>query len=195
MTDAAIKAAKAQMRQTARRHRAELFETDRAEKSRAIAEHALTLLDDPARIVAAYWALRDEVDCQPLLLRLAERQQSICLPALVDQEGPLRLRVWDPDTPLYPSGFGTLAPADDAPEAIPDIMFLPLLAFDGRGTRLGYGGGHYDRTIASLPRRPRLVGLAFAAQELAEIPREPHDIPLDAVVTEDGVMRVGEEPA
>jgi 5-formyltetrahydrofolate cyclo-ligase len=75
------------------------------------------------------------------------------------------------------------------------MVIMPLLGFDAAGTRLGYGGGHYDRTLATLEPAPRLVGVAFAAQELAHIPRAPHDRPLDAVVTENGVRHFAREPA
>ena len=71
------------------------------------------------------------------------------------------------------------------------IVLAPLVGWDGAGYRLGYGGGYYDRTLAAMTRKPRLVGLAFAAQELDSIPREPHDVPLDAVVTEAGVRHFG----
>ncbi len=108
------------------------------------------------------------------------------------RDEPLDFRLWTEDGTLVPAGFGTLAPPPDAPAAVPDLVLLPLLGFDDSGTRLGYGGGFYDRTLAALPVRPRLVGLAFAAQHLAAIPRDQHDIPLDAVVTEDGVRMFGE---
>jgi 5-formyltetrahydrofolate cyclo-ligase len=97
------------------------------------------------------------------------------------------LRLWEQGTPLYEAGFGTLAPSELAPQVEPDVIVMPLLGFDSRGTRLGYGGGYYDRTLAKLGKRPRLIGLAFSVQEISEIPHEPHDIPLDAVVTEKGV--------
>jgi 5-formyltetrahydrofolate cyclo-ligase len=102
-------------------------------------------------------------------------------------EAPLELRVWEADAPLYEAGFGTLAPSDLAPRAVPDLVLMPLLGFDSAGTRLGYGGGYYDRTLAILPKKPMLVGLAFAAQELDQIPRALHDVPLDAIITENGV--------
>jgi 5-formyltetrahydrofolate cyclo-ligase len=78
-----------------------------------------------------------------------------------------------------------------APQAEPDIILVPMLGFDRYGTRLGYGGGYYDRTLASLTKKPKLVGLAFAVQELPLIPRDTHDIPLDLVITEAGVHQFG----
>ena len=97
------------------------------------------------------------------------------------------MRLWEQGTPLYPSGFGTLAPSEIAPRVEPDVVVMPLLGFDKRGTRLGYGGGYYDRTLARMKKKPKLIGYAFAAQELPEIPRQPHDLPLDAVATERGI--------
>ena len=91
--------------------------------------------------------------------------------------------------PLYPSGFGTLAPSEVAPIVEPDIVVMPLLGFDRHGTRLGYGKGYYDRTLAQMGTKPLLVGYAFAAQELDFIPREAHDVPLDMLVTENGARR------
>jgi 5-formyltetrahydrofolate cyclo-ligase len=103
------------------------------------------------------------------------------------------MRLWEQGAPLYPSGFGTLAPSEIAPRAEPDVVVMPLLGFDRRGTRLGYGGGYYDRTLAQMKKQPRLIGYAFAAQELPEIPREPHDRPLDAMVTEIGIRHFAPE--
>jgi 5-formyltetrahydrofolate cyclo-ligase len=102
------------------------------------------------------------------------------------------MRLWEESAPLYPSGFGTLAPDELAPKVDPDVVLVPLLGFDKHGTRLGYGGGYYDRTLASLGKKPKLVGLAFAAQEIDDIPRDGHDVPLDAVVTEIGVRHFDE---
>ena len=120
--------------------------------------------------------------------------QPVCLPVVLGDEQPLELRLWEQGAPLYEAGFGTLAPADSAPRVEPDVILMPLLGFDRHGTRLGYGGGYYDRTLAPLSKRPRLVGFAFAAQELDLIPREAHDVPLDAIVTEAGVRHFGRRP-
>jgi 5-formyltetrahydrofolate cyclo-ligase len=95
--------------------------------------------------------------------------------------------MWEAGAPLYDAGFGTLAPAESAPVAVPELIIIPLLGFDKTGTRLGYGRGYYDRTLAAMDKKPTLVGYAFAAQELDEIPRAAHDVPLDYLVTEAGV--------
>jgi len=192
MVDEMIEEAKAELRARARAARASLDHGERADASLAAAGHffdgvALSASD----VVAAYWRIRDELDCQPILVKLMDSNQTVVLPVVLGPEQPLDLRVWEQGASLYESGFGTLAPSDLAPRAEPDIVLMPLLAFDSRGTRLGYGGGYYDRTLARLSKRPRLIGLAFAAQEVDRIPREDHDVPLDAVVTENGVRHFG----
>jgi 5-formyltetrahydrofolate cyclo-ligase len=192
MTDEKLEEAKAQLRLRAHAQRAALPHDERAEASRAAAEHFFSgIVLDPGAIVAAYWPIRDEVDCQPILIRLMDSAQPVCLPVVLGDGEPLQLRLWEQGAALYPAGFGTLAPDDMAPVVEPDVILMPLLGFDRRGTRLGYGGGYYDRTLAAMTKKARLVGLAFASQEIAEIPREPHDVPLDAVVTEQGVVTFG----
>ncbi|HVW94011.1 MAG TPA: 5-formyltetrahydrofolate cyclo-ligase [Devosia sp.] len=188
MADADTDRTKALLREQASARRAALGEDFRQEASRRAAAHfAKDVTLEPGAIVAAYWPMRDEMDCRPLLLWLAERGQPICLPAVVTREKPLAMRLWVHDAPLYPNGFGTLAPADDAALVEPDVVLLPLLAFDRTGTRLGYGAGYYDRTMAALSKPVRRIGYAFAAQEMPVLPRELHDVPLQAVVTEEGI--------
>ncbi|WP_204569801.1 5-formyltetrahydrofolate cyclo-ligase [Arsenicitalea aurantiaca] len=190
MTDIAFEAEKALLRDRARAQRARISTGDRAAAARAAASHFGEGVEvPPDAVVALYWPIRDEIDCRPLLARLMDGGQAVCLPVVEGDDAPLLLRLWEAGTPLYPSGFGTLAPVETAPVAVPDIMVIPLLGFDRMGTRLGYGRGYYDRTIANLPRRPLLVGYAFAAQEVPAIPRAPHDVPLDLIVTEHGVRR------
>lgn len=140
----------------------------------------------PDQIVSAYWPIGSELDTRPLLVRLMDGGQGVALPETAG-DGPLIMRLWEKDTPLYPSGFGTLAPIETAPAVEPQVVLLPLLGFDAHGNRLGYGKGHYDRTIVRMSRRPTLIGYAFAAQEIDEIPHGAHDVPLDGVVTEAGL--------
>jgi 5-formyltetrahydrofolate cyclo-ligase len=128
------------------------------------------------------------------MMRLLADGRSVALPAVVAAEAALEWRVWEADAPLYAAGFGTLAPAALAPKTDPDIVLVPLLGFDRLGTRLGYGGGYYDRSFAGATSRARLVGLAFAAQEFDLLPRDEHDIALDAVVTETGLRQFGDTP-
>ena len=188
MADAAGGDEKAALRRKARTARATLSEAFRAEAANAAAGHffdRIALGYD--EVVAGYWRIRDELDCSPILVRLMQAGRRVLLPVVTGPDQPLDLRVWEQNSALHDAGFGTRAPSHLAPRGVPDLILLPLLGFDAKGTRLGYGGGYYDRTIAALRRKPLLVGLAFAVQELPEIPRHDHDIPLDAVITEDGV--------
>ena len=188
MADPAIEDAKAALRKEAHAARAALSAEQRQDAAVAVARFFFdTIAYAPEDIIAGYWRIRDELDCQPILIRLMDGGQKVVLPVVAGADAPLDLRVWEADQPLYEAGFGTLAPADHAPRAEPDLVLMPLLGFDAAGTRLGYGGGYYDRTLAAIGKKPMLVGIAFAAQELAHIPRESHDIPLDAVITEQGV--------
>jgi 5-formyltetrahydrofolate cyclo-ligase len=188
MNDAIFEEQKAALRTEAHKRRARFHTSLRDEASRAAARHFFDAVGiAPHDIVAGYWPIRDELDCRPILVRLMDAGQPVCLPVMMGPEEPLELRLWRDGEALYEAGYGTLAPADGAPLVEPDVILMPLLGFDRAGTRLGYGGGYYDRTLARLKRRPRLVGLAFAMQELEHIPRADHDVPLDAIVTEAGV--------
>lgn len=187
MVEANIEDTKAALRLKAHARRAALSQSDRAEAADAAAAHFFEkCVLAPTDIVAAYWPIRDEIDCRAVLSRLMDSYQPVCLPVVMGESLPLELRLWEQGMPLYPAGFGTLAPEESAPKVAPDVILMPLLGFDRRGTRLGYGGGYYDRTLAALDKSPRLIGFAFAVQELDHVPREPHDIPLDAIVTEKG---------
>jgi 5-formyltetrahydrofolate cyclo-ligase len=192
MVDLDIGQAKAALRIQAHAARSALSQADRAEAAETVCRSFFDhVIPRPEDVVAAYWPIRDELDCQPILVRLMEANHIVILPAVSGRDQPLDLRVWEQGTALVASGFGTLAPSPLAPRAQPDILLIPLLGYDQFGTRLGYGGGYYDRTLASLSKKPKLVGIAFAAQELALIPRESHDVPLDIVITEAGVRQFG----
>lgn len=186
MADEAIEAAKAALRVTARAARATISAEARAAAAEAAARHFFAGFDLPAfAIVAAYWPIRDEFDCKPILIRLMDSGQPVCLP-VTNGDDPLTMRLWRVGDPLEPSGFGTMAPLESAPIVEPDIVLVPLLGFDAKGHRLGYGKGHYDRTIALMTKRPRLIGLAYASQQLDLVPFAQHDMPLDGIVTETG---------
>lgn len=190
MSDDIIEDRKAAFRETALAQRARVANADRAPAAESAAAHFIDGVPfQTSDVIALYWPIRDEIDCKPLLLKLMDAGQTVSLPVVMGNDVPLVFRVWEPDAPLFESGFGTLAPDALAPEATPDIMVMPLLGFDKAGTRLGYGRGYYDRTIDAAPNKPLLVGYAFAAQELTDIPHQDHDVPLDLIVTEAGVRR------
>ena len=146
-------------------------------------------LPPPGAVVSAYWPFRHEIDPRPLMKRLAALGYVLALPMTPEKgsRDPLHFSRWSTDVVLTPRSFGVHEPASDAEHLTPDLLLVPLLAFDRRGGRLGYGAGHYDRTLKGLRAanpRVRAIGVAFAAQEVEHLPTEPHDQPLDAVLTE-----------
>ena len=191
MTDLEIDLAKENLRDVARTQRAALGSAARAAHAKTAAQFFADEIAIPADVaVAAYWPIRDEIDSKPVLIYLMDiLRQIVALPVVVGDEQPLVFRQWESDAPLFEAGFGALAPGETSPVVVPDLIIIPLLAFDKHGTRLGYGRGYYDRTIAQMAKKPITVGYAFSAQELDEIPRGAYDQPLDYLVTENGVRR------
>jgi 5-formyltetrahydrofolate cyclo-ligase len=143
--------------------------------------------------VSAYWPKGDELDPRPVMAALAERGHEIGLPLVTAPATPLSFRRWRPGDRLEPAGFGLEVPAESQPEVVPALLLVPLLAFDRKGTRLGYGGGFYDRTLAALRARgpAPAVGLAYAGQEFPDLPCTPTDLPMDWIVTEAEVLAIG----
>lgn len=160
----------------------------RAAASHAIAANALLLPQlghgSAEGAVAGYWPIRSEVDPRPLMTVLASRGTALCLPVVA--EPTLRFRAYAPGDPLHDAGFGTRGPSPEALEVSPRVLLVPCVAFDRDGGRLGYGAGHYDRALARLAAHGPVIAiaLAFAAQEVEQVPAEAHDRPLDAIVTE-----------
>ena len=155
-----------------------------------VAAHILRDCPPPSgAVVSGVWPLPGEIDLRPLLEVLHARGHAVVLPVTPPRGQPLTFRRWRPGDLLVPERFGTMAPTGEV--AVPDFVLVPLLAFDRRGYRLGYGGGYYDRTLAALPRRFAL-GFGFAAQEADAVPVGPTDIRLDAVATERGIIRFKE---
>ncbi len=117
---------------------------------------------------------------------LARRGARLALPVIVARDQPLLFRIWSPSTAMVRGQMGIFEPAADAPVVVPDIMLVPLAAFDRTGHRIGYGAGHYDRTFEQLRRMKTIVavGLAFSVQQVAAVPALPHDVRLDYIVTE-----------
>jgi 5-formyltetrahydrofolate cyclo-ligase len=146
-----------------------------------------------AGIVAGYRPLGGEIDPAPLLRRFADAGARLALPAVAEVDAPLVFRAWKAGDALEPDALGIAAPLASATEARPDVVIVPLVAFDRRGGRLGQGGGYFDRTLAMLRASgPVLViGLAFAGQEVDDVGAEAHDQHVDAILTERAYIEVG----
>ncbi len=151
----------------------------------ALARLALQNLQFPPTI-AGVWPMYGEMDLRPLLQALHAAGHRIVLPYTPPRGERLSFHVWTPGAAMLQGRFGTLWP--DGPAAEPDMVFVPLLAFDRAGRRLGYGGGYYDRTLACLDGRQR-IGFGYASQEVEAVPVEPHDRSLTAIVTEREFIR------
>jgi 5-formyltetrahydrofolate cyclo-ligase len=188
MTD--LKAEKRAAREAAASLRAASHAHDPQQKALAAAERLAAALAGAPACASGYLPFRDEIDPLPALALLAERGARLAMPVVVGKGLPLTFRAWVPGAPTMTGAFGVEIPADEIP-ATPDLLLVPMLAFDRAGYRLGYGGGFYDRTLAALRAAGTVtaIGIAYAAQEVAAVPREPTDAPLDMIVTEDEVIR------
>ena len=148
----------------------------------------LPRLDGATGVVAGYWPMRSEIDPRPLMARFARAGWRIALPVTParETEAPLAFRLWSEGAALATHAFGMHEPHPDAETVRPEMVLVPMLAFDAAGDRLGYGAGHYDRTLQRLRAEGpiRAIGLAFAGQEAERLPADPHDQPLDAILTE-----------
>jgi 5-formyltetrahydrofolate cyclo-ligase len=190
---------KQQLRAAMRRRRDALPATARAAWSLHLAEHGVDALGERVAalrqaageaIVAAYWPLRSEADPRPLARQLAARGAALALPVVAGET--MEFRRWDADAELEPAGFGTFGPDPAAPVVAPAIVLVPLLAFDRRGHRLGWGKGYYDRFLAGPGADALAVGIAFACQEVEQMPSEVHDHALAGVLTERAWLAAGD---
>ena len=154
---------------------------------------AALILALPGRIVGAYLPIRGEIDVLPLVTRLVAAGRITALPVIEGRERPLIFRAWRPGELLEDKPFGLGEPPASAAAVLPDILIVPLAAFDSAGYRLGYGGGYYDRTLAlyRATRRVTAIGAAFDEQEVASLPRGAHDQPLDMILTPSGLREPG----
>jgi len=155
-----------------------------------LAARPFPLAIEPGTVVSGFMALKSEINPLPLMRKLSECGARLALPAIASRGKPLIMRAWQFGAPLSRGQWGIREPTPEADEVDPDILLVPLLAFDRAGYRIGYGAGYYDMTIHRLRgRRPvTAVGIAFAAQEVAKIPATPRDARLDLVLTEREVI-------
>ncbi|NSX87707.1 5-formyltetrahydrofolate cyclo-ligase [Agrobacterium tumefaciens] len=170
---------------------------ERQQKSQSIMAHGASGIPfAPGTVISGFMPIRSEADTRPLMEALRTRGGRLVLPVVLDRE-TIVFRAFETDTPLVKTGFGTTGPGEDAEVLDPDILLVPLSVFDGKGQRVGYGAGHYDRAIARLHgkgRFPILIGVAFDCQEVPSVPAEPHDVPLHAILTESGLRWFSGQP-
>lgn len=163
-----------------------------------LAGHLLTAhmpaLREPPEVVAGYWPMRSEIDPRPLMARFARAGWRLALPVTPPRgtEGGLVFRLWSEGSEMAAHAFGMREPHPSAEVVRPDVVLVPLLAFDPSGHRLGYGAGFYDGALARLRAEGpvRAIGLAFAGQETERLPSTAHDQRLDAVLTERGYRTI-----
>ena len=177
---------KASLRREAAARRDGLPAADRKAAAEAIAAWKFPLLVSASVIVSGFMPLKSEINPLPLMQKLAEQGARLALPRIVGRGRPLSMRAWQFGGPLDRGQWGIREPKPDAPEVDPDVLLVPLLAFDRAGYRIGYGAGYYDMTIARLRslKTVTTIGIAFAAQEVPEIPKTARDERLDLVLTE-----------
>jgi 5-formyltetrahydrofolate cyclo-ligase len=192
---------KSVMRQSALNVRGEAHRALGPDAADAIADHFLADVLGPWQArrgqadvpltIAGYFPIRSEADPLPLLNELGRLGHICALPRVVEAEEPLTFHVWEPGSATKAGPFGTRVPDRDAPQILPEIVLVPLLSFDLKGMRLGYGGGFYDRTLEKIRQEKDClaVGIAFSAQERDQLPHDRYDQALDWVVTEVGCRR------
>ncbi|HEY0223120.1 MAG TPA: 5-formyltetrahydrofolate cyclo-ligase [Pseudolabrys sp.] len=163
-----------------------LSPTARQAAAEAIAARTFPVAIAPGMIVSGFSPMKTEVNPIPLMRKLSEAGARLALPCIVGRGHALIMRAWDFGAPLAAGQWGIREPMPDAPEVAPDIMIVPLAAFDRAGQRIGYGAGYYDMTIAALRAKKKVVavGVAFAAQEISKVPATERDERLDLMLTE-----------
>lgn len=183
------------VRQACLERRNQISPDQRRDHSSVICEHALKYLQDHDllnnRQVSAYLPIRSEVDLGALLPKLHVAGAGLSLP-IVQDKTTIIFRNYTPGDELQTAGFGTSGPSKEAAIVDPTVLLMPLAGFDRAGARIGYGAGHYDRAIQRLLNKniiPITIGIAFSAQEVPEVPCEPHDMPLAAIITENGIFQ------
>jgi 5-formyltetrahydrofolate cyclo-ligase len=184
-----FKSLKKQIRLDALARRDALDPVFRIESSLGMADMAGLLAVVPDQTISGFWPMRSETDIRPLMFALRDKGARLALPAILDKT-TIVFRELVRGAEMIDMGFGTAGPGPEADVLDPALMLVPLAAFDGRGHRIGYGAGYYDRAITRLIERglrPRLIGIAFDCQRVEAVPDEAHDVALDAILTESGL--------
>ncbi|MGE0503213.1 MAG: 5-formyltetrahydrofolate cyclo-ligase [Rhizobiaceae bacterium] len=161
-----------------------LVSADRIARSERLAEKLDQAIGRVSgRIVSSYWPFRGEPDLRNWAIKMIERGGRIALPVVLRKSEPLEFRVWQPGDPLERGVWNILVPSR-GPAVLPDVVIAPVVGFDTANYRLGHGGGYFDRTLAAMPRMPLRIGIGFATAKIATIYPQPHDIPMDTIVTD-----------
>ena len=183
---------KIELRKVALARRDALGADVRAAAAQAIAARPFPMPVPPGAIVSGFMPLKSEINPLPLMRTLADAGAKLALPVVAGKGKPLTMRAFTFGDVLASGVWGIREPKPEAPEVFPDILLVPLLAFDRSGQRIGYGAGYYDMTITALRARKSVaaVGIAFAAQEVAQVPSTPRDARLDLVLTEHEIIDV-----
>ncbi|MEM7633922.1 MAG: 5-formyltetrahydrofolate cyclo-ligase [Pseudomonadota bacterium] len=193
--DQAISDAKKLARKAAGDVRKSAHERLKASAAQALADRGLDFAGDLAgKTVSGFIPYLSEIDTRPLLGQLGVLGCETCVPVVIANNTPLEFRVWSPGEPTVAGRWGIPIPPDGTPVVDPDVLLVPLLAYDTSGYRLGYGGGFYDRTLEKLRSlKPVIaIGVAYSAQQVDAVVRGDHDQPLDWILTEKGPHKPGE---
>ena len=192
MSLASAQAAKIELRRSALASRSVVFEARGAAAAAAlVTQTAKAFANVQNKIIASYWPIGAEIDCRPAMAALHARGLALCLPVAGQRGDRLIFRRWAPGQELDQGPFGTFHPQASAASAEPDILLVPLLAFDGQGNRLGYGAAFYDRTLNVLRSQGSVSawGIGFDEQEVGQVPADPYDAKLDGMITDKRVLR------
>ncbi len=165
---------------------------ERKEIGAALAGHLRQMLQDhfggaQGNVFSAYWPIKGEPDLRPLMAELHQAGVTVALPLVETRAAPLIFRRWTPETRMVRGDWNIPVPPPDAHVVTPDIALAPLVGWTADGYRLGYGGGYFDRTLAALAPKPFVIGIGFQSAQLKTIYPQPHDIPLDLILTETGL--------
>jgi 5-formyltetrahydrofolate cyclo-ligase len=166
---------------------------DREQWSEEITKGILLQLDkSPSEVLGFYWPFKGEYDPRGIVRGLHARGVGLALPVVMRKAAPLVFRAWRPGARLVPGVWNIPVPADGE-AVLPDVLLVPLVGYDQQAFRLGYGGGFYDRTLAAMPRRPVTLGVGFGLASLPTIHPQPHDIPMDVIITEQRSMTMASD--
>ena len=159
---------------------------ERAAMARRIADGLDAAIGDvSSRLISLYWPFRGEPDLRPWMTTIIDRGGRVALPVVVEKGQPLIFRAWRPGDRLEKGVWNIPVPAE-GPEVLPDVVIAPLVGFDRQHYRLGYGGGFFDRTLAAMPVKPLAIGVGYRLSAIPTIYPQPHDIPMNVIVTESG---------